>query len=232
MKRFTDTDKWRDSWFAGLDSDTKLAVIYIYDACDNAGVFDPNLRLADFCIGKAIDWKGVREAMGDRLKVLPSGKWLLTGFVLFQFGNLSPDSKPHQSVMRLIQNHGIPEGYLKGIHTLKDKDKDKDKDKEQDQKGDLVGTRAQTMTLPPSLDTKEFRAAWDRWLIHWSQVFGRQKPMPMQTEDAQLRELEPLGSARAVAAINNSITKGNLSKPFEPFAGKKLNGHEPALREV
>lgn len=228
MKRFTDTEKWRDSWFAGLDPDTKLAVIYLYDSCDNAGVFDPNLRLADFCIGKAVDWKCVCEAMGDRLKVLPSGKWLLTGFVLFQFGNLSAESKPHQSVMRLIQNHGIPKGYLKGIHTLKDKDKDKDKD----QKGELGATRAETITLPASLDTKEFREAWDRWLIHWAQSFGRQNPMPMQTEDVQLRELEPLGSARAIAAINNSIARGNAPKPLEPFAGKKTNGHEPALRYV
>lgn len=95
------------------------------------------------------------------------------------------------------------------------------------------GTRAQKMTLPPSLDTQEFRDAWDRWLIHWGQAFGRGKPMPMQTEDVQLREIEPLGSARAIAAINNAIAKGDLRKPAEPFAGKpKTNGHEPALKYV
>jgi hypothetical protein len=132
VKRFTETEKWRDSWFQQLRPEHKLALIYIYDNCDNAGVFDPNLALADFCIGQCIDWQGFRAALGDRLVVLDGGKWYLPKFVQFQYGTLSPDCKPHAAVLRLMDFHRVPKGYPKGIHTHKDKDKEKEKDKDTD----------------------------------------------------------------------------------------------------
>jgi|694.fasta_scaffold97759_2 hypothetical protein len=140
MKRFTDTDKWRDPWFRKLSSGVKLAFLFIVDNCDNAGVWDADMELADFSIGMEIPWQKVRDALGDRMEVLNSGKWHLKKFVNFQFGKLSEECKPHAAVIRLLQKHEIErvsKEYPKGIHTLKDKDKDQDKDK--DKKGDARG---------------------------------------------------------------------------------------------
>jgi hypothetical protein len=139
VKRFTETEKWRDSWFSQMRPEHKLALIYIYDNCDNAGVFDPNLPLADFCIGQPIDWRAFCAAMGERLVVLKNGKWHLPKFVQFQYGALSPECKPHVAVIRLLANHGIHKGYAKGIQTQQDKeeDKEKEKDKEKDKDNPL-----------------------------------------------------------------------------------------------
>ena len=135
MKRFTETEKWRDPWFRKLSAGAKLAFLYIIDNCDNAGVWTADKELADFSIGMEIPWVKVLEAFGERVSVLPSGDWLIVRFVEFQFGKLSKDCKPHLQVMRLIEKHRVSKGYPKGFRTLEDKEEDKEKDKKGDARG-------------------------------------------------------------------------------------------------
>lgn len=128
MKRFTETDKWRDPWFRKLSAGAKLAFYYIVENCDNAGVWTPDKELADFSIGMPIPWDKVLEAFGNRIEILSSGDWLVRKFVDFQFGKLSEACKPHLQVIRLIEKHRVSKGYPKGIDTLKEKEKEKDKE--------------------------------------------------------------------------------------------------------
>jgi uncharacterized phage protein (TIGR02220 family) len=146
MKRFTDTDKWRDPWFRKLSAGAKLAFLFIVDNCDNAGVWDADMELANFSIGMEIPWEKVRESLGERMEVLKSGKWHLKKFVNFQCGELSDDCKPHAAVIRLLNKHGIQrvsKEYPKGIHTLKEKDQDKDEEKDKEQEGDARGENSE-----------------------------------------------------------------------------------------
>ena len=140
MKRFTETDKWRDPWFRKLPPKFKMGYLFLLDNADNAGVWQPDYELAEFQIGEPLDWPEFKKAMGDRLLVLQgSGKWHLTRFIKFQFGELNPECKPHQQVIRLLAAHEIQrvsKGYPKGMDTPKDKDKDKDKDQDKDKDRD------------------------------------------------------------------------------------------------
>lgn len=150
MKRFTETEKWRDPWFRKLPPTLKLGYLYLLDSVDNAGVWDPDYEAADFTVGTPVSWTELMDAMGPRIEVLENGKWHLTKFVDYQFGQLSEACKPHAQVLRLMSQHGIkraPKGYPKGIHTLKDKDKDKDKDQETDKEtaNDLLQLRARAI---------------------------------------------------------------------------------------
>lgn len=135
-KRFTETTKWRDRWFRKLSPTSKLLWWYLTDNCDNAGVIDLDLEAASFDIGERVDEKNVGE-LGDRVEAMNNGKLWLRKFVPFQFGELSPESRVHQSILRLIASHGLtipydspPKEHPKGIHTLKDKEKDTDKETE------------------------------------------------------------------------------------------------------
>lgn len=116
MKRFTETDKWRDGWFRKLKPSVKLAFIYIVDNCDSAGVWDPDFELAEFAIGEQVAWDEVSSALADRLRVLPNGKWFLTRFLEFQYGELSAECRPHAKILQLLRSHGIP--YKKGINKV------------------------------------------------------------------------------------------------------------------
>lgn len=130
-KRFTDTAKWKDTWFQDLPAKYKLFWIYILDECDQAGVYKPNLRLASFQIGEPFEEIEVKRILGNRIEVLENGYWFVRKFISFQYGELSENSKPHISVLRLINEYGI-KGYAKSIDALKDKYKEKEKDQEED----------------------------------------------------------------------------------------------------
>lgn len=150
-KRFTDTDKWKDPWFRKLSAGVKMAFGYMCDNCDNAGVWAADFDLADFQIGMKVPWDKVRSELGDRLQVLSDDKWHLTKFVNFQYGELSDQCKPHLSILRLMEKHGIEvngrvsKGYPKGIDTLQDKDKEKNKE-------EGVQGKKPKQTIPPDAD--------------------------------------------------------------------------------
>jgi hypothetical protein len=128
-KRFTDTNKWKDTWFQDLPSKYKLFWIYLLDECDPAGLWKPNMRLVQFQIGEPFEEAELRRVFAQRIEVTEEGYWFIRKFIEFQYGELSGTSKPHISVLKLLDKHKI-KGYTKGIHTLKDKDKEKDKDKD------------------------------------------------------------------------------------------------------
>lgn len=162
VKRFTDTEKWSDPWYRKLSLLHKLLWDYICSRCDLAGVWKPDLELASFCIGEPIDEAQAIQALGHRIQILPGGNWFIPKFIPFQYGPLHEDCRPHQAVIRALQDHNIPydkgmdtltycvqshsHHKLKGIDTLKDKDKDRDKDKEKDRKGDA---RGEPISHPP-----------------------------------------------------------------------------------
>ena len=235
MKRFTETAKWADPWFRKLPHTLKIGYLYLLDNVDNAGVIDLDKDLADFQIGFSVDWSELESALGERVRVLSCGKWYLTRFVRFQYGELSTDSKPHQQVTKLLFAHGVfeksvttdtpPEGYPKGIDTPKDKDKgsDKETDKERVAKSDDFPE-----VVPGPLNTPAFRAAWLDWLAYRRErKLAIWKPITVR---ATLIELAGLGEPAAIESIRKSIANG-WQGLFEPkttlTAGRASSAPDP-----
>jgi hypothetical protein len=140
MKRFTDTEKWRDPWFRRLAPKHKLFWDYICTNCDNAGVWCIDWELAEFLTGVRFCPKETLAAMDNRVVDIGQGRWWVPKFIAFQFGCLSPVSRVHQSVLTLIKKHGIAYpsdtlclGYPKPLDSLQvqvqvqDKEKDLEK---------------------------------------------------------------------------------------------------------
>lgn len=70
--------------------------------------------------------------------------------------------------------------------------------------------------LPPCLENDEFRAAWSEWRQHRKEL---KKPFGPCAQSRALKQLDAMGSARAVAAIQHSIAKG-WTGIFEPTQEK------------
>lgn len=127
MKRFTETTKWGDPWFRKLKPEIKLLWQWLLDNCDNAGVIDPDMDLASFQIGYQYPINTLSE-LGDRVAKLPSGKYLVKKFVLFQYGDrLSSECKAHNPVFQSLKSNsvelsmiGYAKGIGKGIYTPQD----------------------------------------------------------------------------------------------------------------
>lgn len=136
-KRFTDTCLWEKIWFRKLTPIEKCAWFYIKDRCDSVGVWEPDYEIAEIFIGGHLDWDAFREKCNGNIITFNGGKWFLVDFCSYQYGELNPECRPHQSYLKLLEKHGI-KGYPKGIHTLKEKEKEKDKEKEQEQEKDAA----------------------------------------------------------------------------------------------
>lgn len=116
MKRFTDTEKWSDSWFRKLPCKIKLFWIYLCDRCSNCGVWKPDFELASFCIGQEVTEEEVTQFLEGRISKLQPG-WFIVKFIDFQYGKLNPSCRPHAAVLASLDTLSIP--YTKGIYTPK-----------------------------------------------------------------------------------------------------------------
>ncbi|MEO5367895.1 MAG: hypothetical protein H7831_16345 [Magnetococcus sp. WYHC-3] len=135
-KRFSDTAIWSKPWFREMAPLEKVAWFYILANCDAVGVWDADLKLAEFCIGGPVNWDGLRKSANGNIEVLKNGKWFLPDFVSFQYGELKEECRPHAHYLSLLEHHGLKErvskGYPKGIHTLKEKEKEIELEKEEE----------------------------------------------------------------------------------------------------
>lgn len=135
-KRFTDSAKWDDPWFAELPSKYKLFYLYLLDECDHAGVWKVNFRKAQFMIGESLEQAEVLRYMSDRVKRIDESYWHVTKFIKFQYGMLRND-RMSQSALAILEKHGLTdiiqetkEAPSKPLPSpslgVKDKDKDMD----------------------------------------------------------------------------------------------------------
>lgn len=60
-KRFTDTDKWSDSWFSSLSINGKLLFMFLCDNCNLAGIIEVNTRI--WSAYTSIPIKEIEEAL-------------------------------------------------------------------------------------------------------------------------------------------------------------------------
>jgi hypothetical protein len=141
-KRFIDTDIWKKSWFRQLPPKMKSVWVYLTTNCDHAGIYEVDLELMSFMVGQKVTSKEIDEHLGNQISVINSGsKWYLSKFVGFQYGELNPNVKAHQSVLKQLNKYSIDETLAKGLgntlESVQDKDKDKVKVKDKEDKKSL-----------------------------------------------------------------------------------------------
>lgn len=122
----------------GLSPTAKHLWNYLLDHCDNAGVVQPNTKLAAFQIGEPIEEKHFAE-LGDRLQPMADGKLWIPSFIKFQFGTLKEVNGIHKSVIRTIQAHNLTypipcESHGQGTRVGRQSPQVIDKDKKKDKK--------------------------------------------------------------------------------------------------
>lgn len=105
-KRFTDSNKWEDDWFASLPPKYKLFWFYICDRCDHAGVWKISAHVASALIGETVDLAEAQKLFDGRIE-LHEGFWWIKKFCNFQYGNLNPDNKTHKSVLKILETQGL-----------------------------------------------------------------------------------------------------------------------------
>lgn len=108
-KRFTDTDLWQKEWFQLLSLKEKVLVKFLFENCDNAGVWETNYRFASFIIGENFNFEDLENI--NRKKELfikfDTNKIYIKNFIEFQYGKLSFNCKPHLPIIKKLQDYGL-----------------------------------------------------------------------------------------------------------------------------
>jgi len=234
-KRFTDTSKWTNNkWFFELSVESKLFWIYLLDSCDQVGVWEENVMLASRIIGYTYSMDTLLEDFEKQIHVFRNGrKWWIRDFCRYQYGEMNEDSasKPIQSHIKLLKNHGLWIEYTKGIYTLKDKDKDKEEDK--DKEKDKEKERKKKEIIYP-FDTETFKKWWELWREYKKDEHDFKYKSEI-SEQAALKELANLSNGveeDALRIIEQSLTKGwkGLFKIKDEFKGSgDLDKYEQEL---
>lgn len=150
-KRFFDSELWQKEWFQDLTVKEKLLTIFIFENCDCAGIWNGNFKLASFLIGEKVSFDDI-EAINSKkfqFEMLPNGNVFIPDFVIFQYGNLSENCKPHKPIIEKLKKLNLYErvlkGFPKGFETLEEKEKEKEKEK--DEEKEVIKTDPQFSSL-------------------------------------------------------------------------------------
>jgi len=139
-KRFTDTEKWKKKWIRKLELKYKLFWIFICDDCNHAGIWDVDMDVANIRLGTDLKEEEILIIFRNKIICIDEGnKWFIPKFVDFQYGELNPGNRVHNSVINLLEKEGAYKLLINPLQRVKDKDKDKDKDKGMVKDKDILG---------------------------------------------------------------------------------------------
>lgn len=167
-KRFTDSDLFKKKFIRGLEGAYKLLWIYIQHDCDHAGIWEVDIEIACIKIGYNVTEEDAIKNFGSRIVLVENGdKWFIPSFIEFQYGVLNADNRAHNSVINILQKHGI-KGLRSSLQGGKDMDKDKKLDKVKDKdKGARIEKFAENVNSINNvefiLNSKQFVLFLDYW---------------------------------------------------------------------
>jgi hypothetical protein len=149
-KRYTDTNKYKKPFIRGLQGAYKLFWDYLYHDCDHAGIWIVDFDIAQIYIGadmkinKADALKFFNQNETRIIEFDNEQKWFIKPFIDFQYGELNPANRVHNSVLSVLLSNNLIEknkGLGSPLEGAKDKDKDKDKYKDKDKDKDILKRR-------------------------------------------------------------------------------------------
>ena len=142
-KRFTDSEKWNKQWIRELPPNMKLFWFYLLDNCDHAGIYNVDIKLANFQIGvRGLTEEKILETFNRKILPFKSGKWFIPKFIEFQYGDLNESNRAHLSVIKILKKYKLYENdeIIRGLKApshgamVKDMVKFKLKEKTKDKK--------------------------------------------------------------------------------------------------
>lgn len=106
MKRFTETDKWRDPWFRSLTAPSKLVFFYILDHCNNAGFHELDKELMVIMTGMKKEHVDGALMGLKRAIIGPCEGWYwVRRFLRHQKNDeLNPANPAHKQIITLLRD--------------------------------------------------------------------------------------------------------------------------------
>jgi len=104
-RRYTESEKWKDTWFRKLSPDEKLLLLYLYDECDIAGFWEIDVELASFQIGLSSSViVNAIDALRRACEINGSHLWVKR-FIRYQQPSypLNPENNAHKGIIQRLE---------------------------------------------------------------------------------------------------------------------------------
>lgn len=211
-KRFSDTDKWKKSFFRGLEAPYKLLWMYVLDDCDIAGVWQVDFEVACIKIGEKVTERTALELFGDRVVQFDQGKkWFLSDFIFFQYGELSDTNNMHRAVTKILRSNNldfpptekVKSGAPEGLTSPQGKGQGYGKGEGKGQ-GHKRETKIPNQVVMP-FTSDRFKEVWNTWITYRHEI---KKPYRSAlSEQAALKNISKYSEETAIAMIEQSIAQ-------------------------
>jgi hypothetical protein len=230
-KRFIDTDIFKKQFVRSLQAPYKLLWIYILQDCNHAGIWDVDMEVAQIRISEKINQKSALFYFAGKVFEISGGsKWFIPEFISFQYGELNPENRAHNSVISILkkeallnENLTIKELYkplTSPLQGAKDMDKDKDMVKDMDKVKDK-GEKKFELVFP--FCSVNFMVVWD--LLLKEKKWRKKSFGALQ---ASLELLSKHSEDDAIQMMKNTIA-GEWQGLFEIDKSKKQNSNGKRL---
>lgn len=128
MAKFCDPKIWDEDWFCEMSGEYQHFLRYVFDKCDNAGVWKPNKfdfeTKTKFKVSLDQLFKAINGGGQQRVLLLDNGRWFFTGYILFQWFNkkktfdLVLSNRLHQSLYDIIIENNISLKKIRGLREV------------------------------------------------------------------------------------------------------------------
>lgn len=223
-KRFTCTEKWKKPFIKSLKPSYKLLWLYILDDCDNAGIWQVDIEVAELRVGEKLNITEALHFFSDKIVLLEDGsKWFIPSFVEFQYpSGLSENNRAHTNILKSLYKY---ESQIKPLakvaqapykplehlaHGAMDMDKEQDMDMEQDKEQEQDKDTMPKIQILLPFESDEFKNSWELWKDYKSKEFKFKYKTP-QSEQASLMQLAKMANGsedNAKKIINQSMANG------------------------
>lgn len=106
-KRFTDSEKFRDTWYRKLSPVHKCLWEYMLSECSHAGILELDYDAMSFHIGSVITEDDLKPFL-SRLHFLNEEKIFIPSFVRFQQKELKNTNPAHKNIIIELEKYNIP----------------------------------------------------------------------------------------------------------------------------
>lgn len=106
-KRFTDTDKWKRTWFRELPLKAKLTWGYLCDQCDHAGIWIEDFPVMKVQLGFDVTQADFKTWFEGKVVRVEKDKWLITTFYEFQYADAKDSFKAKESARKTLIKYGF-----------------------------------------------------------------------------------------------------------------------------
>ena len=159
MKRSTNVDKWKDSWFIRLEPFDKLVFLYVVDNCDEAGFCELDSKLMSHVIGmtpkqivnSVVNIKKCYVSLLDKEGKLMPKIWIKNFLFHQDTLPLDANNQDHKNIKLILE---------KNLHFLKEKE-DAELIINDFKPAKKKTTKKKTFVQPTVEDLKEYLATID-----------------------------------------------------------------------